>query len=930
VPEPSGALPDEDDGGDHGASEPWVQCPRRRHARAADPLGPVVAHGAREAPGHRAGALRPSEYAFFRRASLQLDAQGEGFFFSGLSLPAPEPRNADVERLVTLAVRLADLRVLAAPTVTGQRREVERAGDRIVWDIAFVHDGVRLTPGRCELSAAAGQRAPATLSCRVPPGRAPLSFDRFAITDQEAVSRAAQHTRTAARIHDVDRVYWVNGGARGRYHVVHFDGRREYLTVLDASGQVVASGSNEKAFVFDGYDPDYLGGLKRLSAHVGVGDGQSTHLDTASFDATRSSCLSDDPDAGPGYSTGFAVCGNHVLLDDDLQLGQPLVAPRSDEDYTNPANAPTPSPALPPDPLGPQLLLTNQAFGVAPIHGSRNNVTVRPALPSDLAGWPHYLRDDVPAARPMGPAHHAELQAFFLAGKLQRFYGLLDKRFEVFGQDRFRTELTVHWRPVFSTDEPEAGSDFNKARAGRYFFKIADARPTIASQPAPYALDGTSDGSLVAHEYHHHVQESLAKDDGWKLLPNPYGKPDELFPGDCPSKTACRRRVAVLEGLADAFAALEVRRGAVGPLFASTSPLAPLLNACNDKSAYGTGAVGDLTRVLCNKRAFGYWAEKEPVGGDTDACTWSATEAEQFGPYRQLVIGGAAFGYARRFFEAGIASLTPARHLLGAERSLQGTEDGEVRYFDALLKQLRAAPHVETRRYEHAARAASIEKGVFPAVIHAFGAPGPDARPRVRCNVGECSEGAALAVSLATLTLSGPFVWASTAQPPELDVFAVPGDRYQAFTAGYNLVWLELSDNAAFSAAAGAVTRDGQAFQVAQRLNCSPPGFFRAAPTAQSWATVASAAGDGGRVYYRVRQCLASASGPDDPGACVVSATQYAPAFVTLDLPPTPGGCSTRRGTEGGQGERGGWAWFALLPVAAALSRRRARRSGGR
>ncbi len=357
----------DDDGGYHGANEPWVDCPRRRHVRATDSLGPVVAHGAREAPGFRLGLLQPPGERFFRRSSLQLDPFGEELFFTGLSLPSQDPSREELARIVELAVRLAGKRVPAAPLVTAERRAPDEGGERRIWDVAFVHEGVRVTPAGCQLSAPATRLFPAALSCRVPSG----------------------------------------DSARGRVYVVHFDGRNEILTVLDAAGQVLASGPNEKSFAFNGYDPDYIGGLKKVQTQMEVGDGQTVHLDTALHDGTKVSCIT--PDGGQYYPTGFAVCGNDILLVDPAVLGQPLIAPRSDDDYTNPAKAPPP-PQLPVDPLGPQLLLLTQQYGVGAIHGTLNDVTVRAALLSST-GWVHYVRDDNTAGtlaarrRPHAPRH---------------------------------------------------------------------------------------------------------------------------------------------------------------------------------------------------------------------------------------------------------------------------------------------------------------------------------------------------------------------------------------------------------------------------------------------------------------------------------------------------------------------------------------------
>lgn len=934
VPTP-GFVTRDDDGGDHGAAEPWVDCPRRKHLHAADPLGPVVAHGATEAPGFRSGLLRPGEDRLFRRASLQLDPFGENFFLGGLTLPNPNPSREELARFVELAVRLSGKRLPAGPLITAQRQASDEEGERRIWDVAFVHEGVRVTPAGCQLSAPLRQAFPAALSCRVPPGNSPLTFDRFEISDSEAIQRSVAVSQVHALIADVQRLYVVReavrvgAGAEGRFYVVHFDGRREVLTVLDALGQVVASGPNERSFAFTGYEPDYLDGLKKVQTQIEVGDGQ-TALDTAFLDPTKVSCIT--PDGGQLYPTGFAICRNDMLVEPSLIPLQPQVAPRSDDDYTNPANAPVPV-NVQPDPLGPQILLLNQVHGVGPIHGALNDVTVRPALSVPPAPWDAYLRTNVISEQPIGPSHHSELQAFHNAGKLQKFYATFDSRFEVLFQDRFRTSITVHWRPVFTGDDPVATTDFNNAKAGRFTIKFADARPVVNSQPASYALDATSDRSLFAHEYHHHIQESLAKDEGWNLVPNPAGDPDELFPGECPASQPCKRRFVVLEGLADGFAALEVRRGLLAPIFASTEPLGSLLSGCDNKSAYGSGNIGAGARSLCNKRAFGFWKEVEPTGGDTNACTWPSFEAGQFHTDRRLVVGGAMFGYERRFFDAGIGSAIPARHLLEAERTLQFTADGEVKYFGGLLSYLRSSPFAGLRRYEYTARSAFIEKGIFPPGVHflaALATGDVDARPLVRCNTSECSAASALNLAALTLTMSGPLDWSSTAQAPEFDVFAVPGTRYTVATGpgNPNQVWLELSDNAAFSSAAGGVTtRDAQTFNPTARLNCSPSGFFRATPSAASWGSVAGSALLGGdRVYYRVRQCLASATGPDDPTACVVSTTATTPAYVRVHF--EAGGCPAQCGVVGAESEREAWPWLALLPLAAGFVRRLVRRRG--
>ena len=46
-----------DEPGNHGADQPWVVCSGRIEEDAVDPLGPVIAHGFKEASGYAPGLL---------------------------------------------------------------------------------------------------------------------------------------------------------------------------------------------------------------------------------------------------------------------------------------------------------------------------------------------------------------------------------------------------------------------------------------------------------------------------------------------------------------------------------------------------------------------------------------------------------------------------------------------------------------------------------------------------------------------------------------------------------------------------------------------------------------------------------------------------------------------------------------------------------
>ncbi len=894
---------------------------------AADPLGPVIAHGWREAPGYRPRLLDREQRQFLKRASLQIVPLTNGLIWSNLTLPAADPPREVLARLIDGAIRVTGKRAPAEVRVEA-RREIRDDGDtpRRIWDVAFRHQGVRVSPGRCQLQVEAGSATGATLACRLPEGDVPLAFGRFAIADEVAVQTAVETTEVEAVSADVRRLFEVTGGntAAARIQVVHSDGRVERLTVLDGMGAVLSSGSNEKEFTFDGYDLDYLGGLKRLSAPVQVGFGQTGVLDSADFAPGKESCPEAQVPAAEKYARGFVVCRNDIYFDKVTQTQtQPVVAPRPDNDFTNPANTPV-NPALSVDPLGPQLMFFNQNLPGSPlVHGTLTHVTARPRV------FPFfdYTRATAPAEQPIGPAHHAELQLFYSAGKLQDFYSLLDPRFRVDGQDRFRTTLRAHWRGAATGEEPD---DENLGgRAGRFGIKISDWSPEQFPGLTPleqYALDGTSEGSIVAHEYHHHIQESLAVDDGWLLLPNqgvlfPEPRPDNLCAA--PNQQNCRRE-QILEGAADGFAALAVGRGVLGTLAASKKPLGEMLELCADKQAYGDVRVpgGRGARVTCTNRVFGYWQEGPSTGAAPCARPLNESAKKQYGVERRAVVSGALFAFQRRFLDSGGGTFAPAHYLLEGQRALQRIEDNEVIYLNGLVEYLRGSPTAAIRRYEYTARAAFAEKGVFSAWIHVATmlATGGDldVRPIVRC------DGCPLPVEISaqTLVMSGPFEWSSETRPPQFDVFAPPGSSYEQGEergAG-NVVHLELSDNPAFSTAQGVVNDTVRGFSSTARVNCAPLGFFRTRPGVAQWqAIAASAATKSGRVYYRVRQCLAGGS------TCVASTTASVPAYVVLDLP--PGGCNSEQCTASQRRSGSTWPWLAAgLTLAGALFRRGRRR----
>lgn len=559
-----------------------------------------------------------------------------------------------------------------------------------------------------------------------------------------------------------------------------------------------------------------------------------------------------------------------------------------------------------------------------------------------------YARHDATAQlRAYGPAHHAELQAFYNMGKLQRFYALLDDRFAPGGQDRFRTEVTVHWLPQL---ELGTGTiELNNARAGRFILKMADAGLSIW----PEVIDGPGEFSIFAHEYHHHIQESLAKDGKWTLFPGFTLPPNDLlFPHadvNCTPKPACLRRVSILEGTADAFGELAVGRGVLGTSAVPNLPLTELLSRCDDREGFETSAtigpgliIGNApvlpARLTCTSIVFGSWA----LNSNNDTCYIDAQDNQSL---RRAVIGGALHLYQRRFREAGIGPVFPGQHMLEAQRKLLKLTDTERPYHEALIAYLRSQPSPLTRRYEHTARAAFAEKGVFSVGAEVFAAGTFELdldQPHLyqhRCDpTGSvpCSTSRARAISLTTLVASGPLRWNddpddASAPIPTFDVYAPVGLSYeQAGGPGQSLlrVHLEFSDQADFSTGAffeRVPITIGYSLAPAGgvplgRVNCAPPGFARVTPPGAVWRDAVRAAdASGGRLYYRLRQCLAGAD-VDDPDNCVVSTTPTSPAFTTVS-PPSPTGCNCQ--LPGLRGRPEPWAAWALALAAASLRLRR-------
>lgn len=924
----SSAAPSSDDALDVPGSHDgdWVECPHRRVHLASDPLGPIVAHGLREAPGYRRGMLsRPQARAFAAsRLHLDVDAVRARVVYERVALPSALPGDDVLARLAAGALELAGRR---APAVPGRIEMHEDAGSvhtRRSWTIRFLHDGVPVTGARCEISVQAGDVAPAMLDCRVPVTTETPAFEPFRTSRAEALRLADQALGRHAVRADAARVYHMDGGVgRARWQVVAFDGRHEGSVVLSGDGEVLAKGSNEKGFTFAGYDLDsYNTGQDNPAAKSGpvvestpvpVGVFQTDYLDSAPLDEGQPNCSTSANPATPpaGYSHGFVVCHNGLL-----PAAIPLAKPRPDGDFTNAADAT--------DPLGVQEhFLSSQLSPAVTLNGGY-------ALPAVPVGDPQvfstvYVHSDTAtmAQQPIAPVHDAELQAFYDVGKLQDFYALLlgpsfpgcnpaspgcqpdftNAYVDADGQDHLRLEISVH----------HAG-EYNASHGSRYFLDVEDNAAVGSGTPAS-AVDGTLDGFVVAHEYQHHVQERLAQIEGWQVRP--------FDPGITFNQDADSRRRLALEGIADGFGALAVRRARGGTLLDAHA----IPDPCADDQHYPDAVQGAAQgRPLCNTTTFGFWANENV----RFQCALDPTHP--YSERRRELLGAALWGYERWFVDAGITSATPGKHLTEAERALGDASDGEIDFLDALVTYLRSLPDVADQRYVHLARTAFAEKGIFLPVVHQnFTPPGLDYRdhyfdPSCRAAAG-CTPTQLLALALGSLTVAAPITWPEDGGTPEVAGFA-------PFVYTVPVAELDLSNRPDFPpSGGGAVTTTETIKPPTLPYNCSPPGFFRQAPSGTDWTSVASAAvagpevlPDGSvqepRVYYRLRLC-ASAGSSD----CIssIGAANEIPAYAVIQ-PAGGGGCTLTCAVPARRG-RAPWAPGAAAGLAGLLLLRRRRRT---
>ena len=874
---------DADDPGDHGTNEPWVHCRQRIQQVANDPFGPVVSHGLVEAPGYRPRLLNRTQTTALRRVSLQLGAYPLDVVASNIALPR-SPTEDDVADIVggalALAGRATSLRLRATPVAPVQ---VISSGMK-EWSVVFEHQGTRVAGGFCrvtDLGVSTGARA----YCALPETTSTSHFSAFAIDRAAAERAAAAHAQFSSYLARTTQLYvpTSNGEVSARFQVDLWDGEHGLAVALDGGGLVLGSFDDARTFTFGGWDVDFAktGDYPTtIVTPIDVGANQLVFLDTAE--------RSPRPEAQNcnvvgAYTEGFVVCGNG--------LGEPVLVggrnlattpPRADGDFNNLADAI--------DPRAPQQLISSSVVGTP---------WFRPPLPADAA-FAHYFVSGTTSPTPtdeqklVATAHHAELQAFHAMGRLQKWYEAVGHTVNANGQDSRRLEIRVHAGTDISVTPPVVTPEATVTRP--FAIDIGDFwNPATATLP----FEGTTEATIVAHEYQHHVQFGLEERNHWII-------------GTGCGTVGCTRD-ALYEGLGDAFSTNFTGHDRTGLFYDPASTFV----ACADTSAFPNNPLTGLARLqrfACNSLAYDYWL--------TSPDTTPEFPDRQYEIHRRgSVVFGALYSFQRRLIDGGLVTTVPGAYMYGAEQNLPKPTDDERVVLANLIAYLKTQPF-QQKRYWHTALISFEEKNVFLRP----GAGRPDV---ITCNAASCTVDQARQVSLRTIATDAPLQWSPTQNnpPPQLRVFAPLGDQYESRTTDLGsipTVTVEFATDASFS------TPLGEAIDLDRAPpNHSPPGFTRFVPDAGFWDLVVSVANAVGsnRIYYRVRQCLSAT------GECVYSSSSAGPTeeapFLTLG---TPGG-----GVGGGCGggscrtsNAGGDARAPLLVVMILsgtwLARRRSRR----
>lgn len=894
--------------GRHAANEPWVACRGAQHELGADPLGPVVSHGYAEAPGFRAGLLDAEQEAAFGAATLRLGPRPGEIRYSNVGRVSVRTPDQQLQRFVGAALALAGRQASYVASV-----DTFWPGDASTatsFELAFKWRGVELLGARCWIDAATGE--PATISCAAPPDAVPARTEDFTISIEQAEAAARVALQAPGALAFALKRFQLTESdfgllAQARFLVDIQNGPDAFRVTLDGGGTVLDFQPVGREYSFRGYDVGYRqsdGPIPLETPIDAVPGAQGLDSNPQAATAGPFRC-SGYGAAATATKTGVGICGNGQLPYSDSDGSALLARPRRDGDFTNAASDL--------DPYGAQAIFERVLVapvtyaGIGGVTEARDFVTLPGEEPWDAAFYGAASRlQATDQEKATAPIHFAELQAFYSATKLQRWYELLgyrscraDKDCKAPTPNCVRAASSAQWGVCGGDQAPRLEmyvlEGFGIAKTAPHSMRLGWIRSPAGTGGTGHDFDVAAEGSVFAHEHQHYIQYNV--------------RPAHATPTDCHED--CEYG-ALAEGMSDFYSAAYLRDNAVGRFL---HPVGLSTDYCAAPFRYFPTIYGELSnlRFACNTQYYNYWRTR------TDPRAGYGKKYEVH--YRGQITFNALYTLHRRLVEGGLSETLIPGYLLRAQARIIEENNDERILLDRLLEELLAQPNVQ-KRFAKTAQVKFAEKGVFPSTAVA--------RDSIVCNaVDGCSDSDARDEAARTLALEGPLEAEaasdpSGASPPPLFAgFAPSGDRFEQAVYDQTRVTVEFSTDAAFTTLASSET---WGLSPASIGNNSPVGFFRLAPSAATWNTAVSALrGTTRRVlYYRLRQCLA-----DAPTTCIVSSmgggaeTPY--VRVSFVGQPTSGGgsgCSAAaRPTDKGLGG------LALFSVGAALLRRRRRSS---
>lgn len=873
--------------------DPWVECRSTSRQVATDALGPVISHGFVEAPGYRPGVLDAEQARFVRRAKLRKLPLSEGFVFEDVVLPSAEITATSLKRVIEGAVAIAGW-TLPGDLALTQVRDLARAEDRGAqreWWVAVQHDRRLVRGAYCRLRVASEGEAYGALGCWLPT-RATTRFEPF-LVEGVAAERLAQQAIAfrGGRVLSKSS-YEVEGGVgQARTAVILYNGQAEWQVELDGAGQLLSRRRTERGYRFQGLPLDFTEGIQAVDSAIEVAPGQTQYLDSADPIAGEPNCVTptSDVEAIEGaYKSGMVVCSNGAYSSPQFlpPADTARMTPRGDRDYTNVPNSE--------DPLAPTELNLLQVPGLAL---STPAIPVQNKLADAFENWRGVKADKEQFAA----GRWAELQTFHTIGRRTKLYGLFNHLgASATAGPKYRTQIHVHQTGGPLCDGSSTFFPLCATFAGLNEVRLGDLNdpariPPVDGGNALFEL--AADGSIVSHEFHHHIQAEIELE----LKGNLADSPDLR---------------AAAEGMADLFGASAVNRTVTG-LLANPSTSDPCA-----QSTYAQVTRDNLTRAACNTNSY-----QDPIPLDLD----------ERDPYKEgASVYGAGFSYARRIRDTGLGEVPALSDLYEAELVFLASKSlvcdtGVPCDLRRLLEGLNFAllftdPVGASQGTVLSPNTSIAHRRRRPLALTSFAAKGMTlSQDNVTvCGPAPCSGpmlGSPLQVALRTLSVSSAFRWQEGEPIPAFDVFSPTGTDFEQTTLQgqpTTLVRLEVAADASFTT----TTKTVIPLPVPEPTHNSPRGFFRFVPSAAQWPKlreIAQATPDR-RFYYRAQVCLS-----DDSTQCAYSDQGNASKGTTPFIQFGPGvgdnGCTCRQGSSAPTSHA---AW-SLLALTALVARRRRR-----